>query len=55
MIYGKLVSPMLADYSAAYATVVREPYEGKPPVRFDEGAGELEAWRTDIAPQTGKP
>lgn len=29
---------MLADYSAAYATVVREPDEGKLHVRFDEGA-----------------
>jgi hypothetical protein len=38
MISGKLVSPMLAGSRAAYATVIREPYEGKPPVRFDEGA-----------------
>jgi hypothetical protein len=41
-------SPMLTEFEcrqgAAFAPVIGKPYEGKPHVRFDEGAVEIGLW-----------
>ena len=47
MIFGRLVSPMLAGYRAALMTVISEPDEGKLHAQFDdevEVSGQTPRW-----------
>ncbi len=41
-----MLPDLACRHGAAFAPVIGKPYEGKPHVRFDEGAVEIGLWIT---------